>query len=188
MKNLKYFISLCLTLALFTACEEDTYEFGDITTPTNLAVAVDVVGLNAENPHGDGSGVVNFNASAEGAITYKYIFNGAEEMVASGVLEKSFYAVGVNSYDVTVVAYGTAGSPSSTTFSIEVLATYTPPADLVQALTGGSSKTWRVKSEVANHFGLGPPGGVTEQVLTIKLVQEPTTIAGLSILMELLTI
>ena len=47
MKNLKYFISLCLTLALFTACEEDTYEFGDITTPTNLAVTVDVVGLDA---------------------------------------------------------------------------------------------------------------------------------------------
>ena len=160
MKNLKYLFSLCLTLALFTACEEDTYEFGDITTPTNLAVTVDVVGLDAENPNGDGSGVVNFNASAEGAITYKYIFNGAEEMVASGVLEKSFYAVGVNSYDVTVVAYGTAGSPSSTTFTIEVLATYTPPADLVQALTGGSSKTWRVKSEVGQHFGLGPVGGL----------------------------
>ena len=160
MKNLKHLFSLCLTLALFTACEEDTYEFGDITTPTNLAVTVDVVGLDAENPNGDGSGVVNFNASAEGAITYKYIFNGAEEMVASGVLEKSFYAVGVNSYDVTVVAYGTAGSPSSTTFTIEVLATYTPPADLVQALTGGNSKTWRVKSEVGQHFGLGPVGGL----------------------------
>ena len=30
MKNIKYFISLCLTLLLFTACEEDTYEFGTL--------------------------------------------------------------------------------------------------------------------------------------------------------------
>ena len=86
-------------------------------------------------------------ATANDAISYKFIFNGAEEMVASGVLEKTFYAVGLNSYDLTVVAYGTAGSPTSTTLSIEVLATYTPPAELVLALTGGSSKTWRVKSE-----------------------------------------
>lgn len=160
MKNLKYFISLSLSLLFFTACEEDTYEFGEITTPTNLAVTVDVVGLDAENPNGDGSGVVNIVATADDAISYKFIFNGAEEMVASGVLEKTFYAVGLNSYDLTVVAYGTAGSPTSTTLSIEVLATYTPPAELVLALTGGSSKTWRVKSEVDAHFGLGPVGGL----------------------------
>ena len=160
MKNLKYFISLSLSLLFFTACEEDTYEFGEITTPTNLAVTVDVVGLDAENPNGDGSGVVNIVATADDAISYKFIFNGAEEMVASGVLEKTFYAVGLNSYDLTVVAYGTAGSPTSTTLSIEVLTTYTPPAELVLALTGGSSKTWRVKSEVDAHFGLGPVGGL----------------------------
>tara|TARA_B100000767_G_scaffold184328_1_gene171966 strand:+ start:102 stop:983 length:882 start_codon:yes stop_codon:yes gene_type:complete len=160
MKNLKYFISLSLSLLFFTACEEDTYEFGEITTPTNLAVTVVVVGLDAENPNGDGSGVVNIVATADDAISYKFIFNGAEEMVASGVLEKTFYAVGLNSYDLTVVAYGTAGSPTSTTLSIEVLTTYTPPAELVLALTGGSSKTWRVKSEVDAHFGLGPVGGL----------------------------
>ena len=32
--------------------------------------------------------------------------------------------------------------------------------NLTNLLTGGSSKTWRVKSEAVKHFGLGPVGGV----------------------------
>ena len=66
---------------------------------------------------------------------------------------------GVNSYNGVVIATGTAGNATSLAFSFEVLATYEPPTELIQALTGGGSKTWRVKSETPNHFGLGPVGG-----------------------------
>ena len=160
MKNLKYLSFLTIFL-LFSACEEDNYEFGPITSPTNLQVNVEIVGSSSENPNGDGSGVVYFTAFAENAISYEFIIDGESVAVTtSGILEHTFYTVGVNSYEVIVIASGTAGNSTSTALLVEVLATYEPPADLVEVLTGGSSKTWRVKSDVQNHFGLGPPGGL----------------------------
>ncbi len=161
MKYLKYYISiLFLSFIVFTACEQDNYEFGPITTPSNLEVSFDIVGADENNPYGDGSGLVHFIASANNAINYQFIIDGETAAVSSsGVFQRTFYNIGVNTYDIVVLATGTAGNASSTAFSIEVLATYTPPEELIQALTGGSSKTWRVKSEVSNHFGLGPVGG-----------------------------
>jgi hypothetical protein len=160
MKNLKYLSILFLSLVVLTACEEDSYEFGPIISPSNLQVNIDIVGTNVENPFGDGSGIVNFTATANNAISYEFIINGETiAITTSGILQQAFYSVGVNSYDGVVIATGTAGNSTSLAFSFEVLATYEPPAELIQALTGGGSKTWRVKSEVTNHFGLGPVGG-----------------------------
>lgn len=161
MKNLKYLSVLFLSLFILSGCEEDDYEFGPITSPSNLQVDVDIVGADDLNPYGDGSGMVNFAATANNASSYEFIINGESAAITSGgVLQRTFYTVGVNTYDIVVVANGTAGNASSIALSIEVLATYEPPADLVAALTGGGSKTWRVQSEVQNHFGLGPPGGL----------------------------
>jgi hypothetical protein len=162
MKYLKYYISiLFLSFIVLTACEQENYEFGPITTPSNLEVSFNIVGADENNPYGDGSGLVHFIASANNAINYQFIIDGETAAVSSsGVFQRTFYNIGVNTYDIVVLATGTAGNASSTAFSIEVLATYTPPEALIQALTGGSSKTWRVKSEVSNHFGLGPVGGI----------------------------
>ncbi len=161
MKNLKYLSILSLSLFLLISCEQDEYEFGPITSPSNLQVNVDIVGADDLNPYGDGSGVVNFIATANNASSYEFIINGESAAITSGgALQRTFYTVGVNSYDIVVIANGTAGNSTSTAFSIEVLATYEPPAELVTALTGGGSKIWRVQSEVLNHFGLGPPGGL----------------------------
>ena len=160
MKNLKYLSILFLSLVVLTACEEDSYEFGPILSPSNLQVNVDIVGANVENPFGDGSGIVNFTATANNAISYEFIINGETiAITTSGILQQAFYNVGVNSYNGVVIATGTAGNSTSLAFSFEVLATYEPPTELIQALTGGGSKTWRVKSETPNHFGLGPVGG-----------------------------
>jgi hypothetical protein len=162
MKYLKYISILFISLIVFTACEQDNYEFGPITTPSNLEVSFDIVGADENNPYGDGSGIVHFIATANNAINYQFIIDGETAAVSSsGVFQRTFYNLGVNTYDIVVLATGTAGNASSTALSIEVLATYTPPEALIQALTGGSSKTWRVKSEVSNHFGLGPVGGTT---------------------------
>ena len=161
MKNLKYIITLFLSLFLITACSEDQYEFGPITSPSNLQVSSEIVGSDIDNPYGDGSGVVYFNATASNAINYEFIINGQTVAISSsGFLEHVFYTVGINSYDVVVIATGTAGNPTSKGLTVEVLATYEPPAPLIQTLTGGSSRIWRVKSEAQNHFGLGPVGGI----------------------------
>ncbi|MDV7140732.1 glycoside hydrolase family 16 protein [Maribacter sp. TH_r10] len=163
MKNSRTFyktIFLIITI-LMVSCEEKEYEFGDIVAPTNLQVTVDIQGLDTDNPYGDGTGKVSLTASASNAITYKFIYNGKEEMAPLGALDISFSTVGINTYDVTVLAYGTAGTSSAETIQIEVLATYEPPEDLLEMLYGDGEKTWRIKAESVGHFGVGPADGIS---------------------------
>ena len=78
MKKIKYlFKSLfVITVLVFTSCETDDHEFGDITNPTNLQVSADIIGFDANNPNGDGSGTVHLTAIADNAITYKFVQDG----------------------------------------------------------------------------------------------------------------
>ena len=172
MKNLKniYFL-LFSTMVAFYGCQEDEYSFGDIVTPSNIQITAEIVGADAANPYGDGSGVVNFAATADNAVSYKYVFNGEETVSLSGNNSINFSSLGVNTYTVTVVASGTAGVSSSKSIEVEVLSTYAPPVDLIAKLygydpadpTAVTSRTWKVHSTKDFHFGLGPVGG---QILT----------------------
>ncbi len=163
MKNSSTFYkTIFLVFAiLLMSCEENNYEFGDIVAPSDLQVTADIQGLDTDNPYGDGTGKVSLTASASNAITYKFIYSGKEEMAPSGELEVSFSTVGINTYDITVQAYGTAGTSSTETIQIEVLATYEPPEDLLEMLYGDGEKTWRVKAESGGHFGVGPADGTS---------------------------
>jgi len=164
MKNLKYLVVICVLTLLagitLLSCEDENPTLGEFTTPNNLQVSAEVVGQDAANPNGDGSGVVNFSATADNTITYKYLYNGNDQVTTSGSTTYNFAQLGVNTYTVTVIAYGTGGSSTSTTISVDVLATYEPPAELVDKLVGDGTRTWRIKSEASGHFGLGPPGGL----------------------------
>ena len=160
MKNLKYIVySMVTVLFMVTSCQEDDIEFGDITAPSNIQIQANIVGADAANPNGDGSGVVNFVATANNAISYQYVYNGAVSPSPNGLQTYNFATLGLNTYSVTVVAVGTGGTTSSQTIEVEVLSLYEPPADLITMLTNDSSRTWRIKNESGGHFGLGPVGG-----------------------------
>lgn len=159
MKNFKHVIFSLLALVLITGCQDDDIEFGDITAPNNLVVTVELQGQDAENPNGDGSGIATLRASADNAIAYQYIFNGATSSAPSGEGMFSFSSLGLNIYDVTAIAFGTGGASTAATIQVEVLSLYEPPADLITMLTGDDSKSWRIKSEANSHFGLGEIGG-----------------------------
>ena len=147
------FLLIVVSLFIFTSCEQEDYEFGDILSPTNLTISAAIQGADADNPYGDGSGYVTFTATAADAITYKFIQNGVEYMEPSGVYTTRFTNTGIHVYDIEVVASGTAGVMSNGATSVEVLYTFEPPADLVAALTTGS---WRVMAEAPAHMGVGP--------------------------------
>lgn len=161
MKNIQKILSVLLLALVFTSCTEENYSLGDLNAPSNFVIDTEIVGVDASNPNGDGSGVVNFTATATGAISYKYIYNGASSLEPAGLHTYTFGTTGTHSYTVTVIAYGVAGTTSSKTVQIDVFAAYTPPADLVTMLTGDSSKTWRIKSEGVGHFGVGPADAAT---------------------------
>ena len=170
MKKIKYIKALFFfVILIFTGCQENEYSFGEIVTPSNIQITAEIVGADAANPNGDGSGVVNFSATADQAVSFKYVFDGTEIVALSGKTSISFSKLGLNKYTVTVVASGTAGLTASKSIQVEVLSTYSPPNDLTAKLFGFdpaspnavTSRTWKIQSSKPGHFGLGPVGGST---------------------------
>jgi len=159
MKNLNKILGALVVVCCLASCQEDDPSFGNVVTPTNLVVTAEIVGQNAENPYGDGSGEVNLFASADNASSFRFLGSGFQQDTANGQAMVAFSDQGIHTYQVTVLAYGTGGVSSSATIEVEVQVNYSPPIDLLQKLVGDGTKTWRIKSEKDKHFGLGPPGG-----------------------------
>lgn len=159
MKNIKYAILTLFMLSVVVACQDEDQEFGEIISPTNIQITADIVGADANNPNGDGSGVVNFSATADNVTSFRFIYDGNTTVSTSGRTTISFATLGLNKYTVTVVASGAAGLTSTKTIEVEVLSTYSPPQELLDKLHGGTQKEWRVLASKPGHFGLGPVGG-----------------------------
>jgi beta-glucanase (GH16 family) len=156
MKNkIIYSIVSILSLFFLVKCQKEDATFGDIATPTNLQVTAEIVGKNAVNPFGDGSGKVNFVATATNAISYKYVFSDETKNAPSGIFQKRFTKNGVNTLTVTVVASGKGGVSSSKTITVEVLSNFVDD-EAVLFLTGGSSKKWYWAASELGHLGVGP--------------------------------
>jgi beta-glucanase (GH16 family) len=64
-----------------------------------------VVGTTVSLPNGDGSGVVNFSASADNATSYKILIGSTTLTSATGIFTYTFTQGGTNSYTVYVSAY-----------------------------------------------------------------------------------
>ncbi len=158
MKSINLHKALIFAALIFLAgaCQED-YTLGDLVTPTNVAVDYIIVGADDQNPYGDGSGIVNFTATAEHEITFTYEFgDGKDVQIApDGRTSHLFSKNGINLYNVTVFAVGTGGITSSKTIQLEVYSSFTDD-EAVQFLTGGSAKSWYWAADQAGHLGLGP--------------------------------
>lgn len=170
MKNSKQlYIILFSLMTIFYGCQENDYSFGEIITPSNIQITAEIIGEDSNNPNGDGSGEVVFKVTADNAVSYKLVYDGAEYLALTGEQKIIFSKLGLNTYTVTAVASGTAGVSASKTIQVNVLATYSPPEDLIAKLYGYdpsnptaiTSRTWKVKASKDKHFGLGPVGGTT---------------------------
>lgn len=157
LKNLGIVLML---VALVTSCQDDDKSFGSLDGPKNLALSYEIVGVDAANPNGDGSGSVKLKATADNAISFKFIFEDmSNATVSGGEYTKRFTRNGVNNYQVTVVATGRGGVASSASFNVEgVLSNFSDPETL-EILTNGSTKTWYWAAAVPGHLGVGPNNG-----------------------------
>jgi hypothetical protein len=149
---------LVMLVAVATGCVDDDTRFGDIVTPTGLSLEYTIVGQDAQNPNGDGTGYVELRAHADGAINYKFIFphNGETKTVSGGELLYRFTTNGINDYEVTIIAFGKGGVSTSNTFTVEdLLSTFDDPVTTA-LLTGNGSKTWYWAAAEQGHLGVGP--------------------------------
>ena len=159
MKSYIKFISLALFAVIFTmvACNKTDYSFGNIKTPSNLTVATVVQGANAASPNGDGSGIVNITAAAVDALTYKIYFGNGDSLLSStGIASYKYTVLDTNQYTITVLAIGTGGAMTTLSTQVKVLYTYQIPANIVSALTNGTSRNWMIAKDSTGHFGVGP--------------------------------
>ncbi|MFV0375702.1 MAG: family 16 glycosylhydrolase [Mangrovibacterium sp.] len=158
MKNLKTIIALAFGFQLiFAACQDNNSELGQLITPTNVEVSFEVLGVDSENPNGDGSGWVNFTTTADNEITFNFMFGDGKnsEIDADGIIGHQFSKPGLNTYNVTVLAIGTGGLSASKTIQVEVYSSFTDN-EAIELLSGGSSKTWYWAADQPAHVGLGP--------------------------------
>ncbi len=161
MKNtFKPLLAIAMLMIVFISCEKKEYSFGDLTAPSNLQINTVIVGQDAANPNGDGSGDVEITVTADNAIAYKVDFdaNSPVDLVflPTGTITHKYTTEGVNNYTITAVVYGKGGSSSTITKDITVRSDFTPDAQIVSNLVGTGSKTWIVDEPLAGHFGVGP--------------------------------
>ena len=143
MKNiLKNIGKLALLLAMVSSCQDDDKTFGSL-----------------EHPDGDGSGKVILKATADNAVSFKYLFSdGTSQNAPGGVYTKTFTRNGVNTYTVNVVAFGKGGTASNTSFEVTVFSNFSDP-EAITLLTNGSSKKWYWAAAVPGHLGVGQNDG-----------------------------
>ena len=165
MKNFKnIYIVLFSMLIAFYGCQENDSSFGDIVTPSNIVITAEIVGQDTSDPalaYGDGSGKVNFTATASNASSFVYYFDGVvdTENGPSGVYDNKFLSKsGINTYTVVVKANGTGGASSTASINIEVYSAFSD-VDSENCLSGanvGDSKKWYWQADKDLHVGLGP--------------------------------
>jgi len=161
MKKFKYIFVFISFIAL-TSCdidsfsEEEQYILGELNAPTGLTLSSEIVGVSNDKPNGDGSGTVHFTASAEKALSYKFIYGDKEIMAPDGRATINFAINGTNTYVVTAVAMGAGGTTTSKSVDVTVYASFRPTEEFVKKLTNNSSKTWVLASDVDGYVGVGP--------------------------------
>lgn len=157
MKKIFQLLPALAVLVIVGSCKKEDYSFGEVKAPKDLTITTEIVGANAANPYGDGSGNVKITATGTGALSYKINYgDGIIEMVPDGIITHRYSMPDTNNYVITVTAVGTGGAVSTLTKQIRVFVNFQIPTTILNALTGGSSKVWITDREANGHFGVGP--------------------------------
>ncbi len=158
--KLKYYSGALALLLLIGGCKKKEYSMGELTAPTDIVITADVVGKDATHPNGDGSGNVKISITGNNVLSYKIDYDANDaltlEHLPTGSVTKKYTNIGVNTYRMTVVAYGKGASSSTVTKDVTVRFDFTPDPAIVTNLTGTGSKTWVIDKDVVGHFGVGP--------------------------------
>jgi hypothetical protein len=151
------FLLLLAFAAIVASCKKEKYTFGELKAPTDLALTTTIIGADAANPNGNGTGSVKITATSKNALSYTIDFgDGITKVVPSGDITYKFTTPGTASYTVTVNAVGTGGAISTISKKVTVFVAFEIPQALIAALTGGTSKTWITDKAANGHFGVGP--------------------------------
>jgi hypothetical protein len=157
--NLKYISGLFFSLLLIlSSCSNEDYKLGDIVTPTNVKLNVEIVGQSDQNKYGDGSSTIKVTVVGDNVLTYQIDYGFANDpkrvILNNGVGMFTYTTAAVTDiYDVkiTAFAYGKGAVPSIVQKDIKLK--IVPP--IVELLTNNDSKNWIVSTAIG-YIGYGP--------------------------------
>lgn len=154
---IQVYLFIAAVIVATAGCKKEDFSFGQIKAPSDLAFSVEVVGASATEPNGDGSGAVIVKATSNNALTYHVDYgNGVVQPAPSGTITYKYFTPGTSTYTITVNAIGTGGAITTLSKQVTVFVAFTIPADMMDAFTGGSSKTFITDKNANGHFGVGP--------------------------------
>ena len=156
----KYLIYTILVAGIISSCKKQEYQMGNLTAPSDVVINTTIAGQDANHPDGDGSGDVTIQLTGKGVLAYYIDYNAADgispELLENGMVTRKYTSLGVNTYRITVVAYGKGATTTTVTKDITLRSDFTPDQAIVDDLVGTGSKTWSVNKDIAGHFGVGP--------------------------------
>lgn len=160
IRSIKFYSIIAALILVIGGCNKDEYSMGSLTAPSEVVINTTIAGVDATHPNGDGSGDVKIVLSGKNALSYKIDYNANDgislEYLPTGTVTKKYTSIGLNTYRITVVAYGPGATPTTVTKDILVRSDFTPDPAIVTNLTGTGAKTWRIDKDVSAHFGVGP--------------------------------
>src|SRR6478672_6049229 len=140
IRCLKFFLGISVMLALTQGCGKKDYSMGELTAPTGVVISTTVVGQDATHPNGDGSGDVQITLTGKNVLSYKIDYDASNgislEFLPTGKITKKYTNIGLNTYRITVVAYGPGGTSTTVTKDIQVRSDFTPDPTIVTNLVG----------------------------------------------------
>ncbi len=169
IRNIKFYSVAIVVLLAVGSCKKKEYRMGDLIAPANVVINTVIVGQDGSHPNGDGSGDVKFTLTGDHVLSYKIDYDASDgislDFLADGKVTKKYTKIGLNTYRITVVAYGAGATATTVTKDIQVRSDFTPDPSIVTNLTGTGSKTWVVNKDIPGHFGVGPwsPTSVTPE-------------------------
>ncbi|MET0638278.1 MAG: hypothetical protein ABWZ25_19765 [Chitinophagaceae bacterium] len=168
IRYIKYSTLAMAVLVLVGSCAKPEYSLGELTTPTDVVISTSVVGQDATHPNGDGSGKVDVTITGKGVLGYGIDYDASNgiKLINSptGKSQRKYPVPGVNTYTITVVAYGPGAASTTVTTEVTVETIFVLDPEIVKTVVGDSgTRTWRVDADKDAHFGVGPwdPTNVT---------------------------
>ena len=160
IRYIKYCFAIVMLILLIGSCNKAEYKMGDLTAPSEVMINTAITGVDATHPNGDGSGDVAITLTGNNVLAWKIDYNAADgikmENLPAGKITWKYTTNGLNTYRITVVAYGPGATATTVTKDIQVRSDFIPAASIVTNLTGTGSKTWKIDKDIAGHFGVGP--------------------------------
>jgi hypothetical protein len=124
LRLLVFFVLTITSCSSETSTNGGTNPITEEIIPSNLTLAIDLFGVDTDNVHGDGSGVIYCTASAIDADNYEFRFgNGDVIESVTGNVQYTYTTTGLNNYTVYVYAYSSTGNYIVEFESIDVYVT-----------------------------------------------------------------